>query len=127
MNYYERHIGDWRLHAPGRWAAYSMFPALDKLPRFAGVYAVYINDALVYIGSSVDIANRFSEHKLRYGYGDSLITPWGDYPGDARVVLKVRRSLVYGDWAMWELRLIQRLRPVHNRRGLGRKAACHGR
>lgn len=115
MNYYE--------HEPGRWAQYQMFGARGSLPRIAGVYAVYFDSALVYIGSSVDIANRFSEHKIRHGYGRNIITPWGDVPAETAITLKVKRSRVRGDWAMWEIRLIHRLRPVHNRQHRGRRAA----
>lgn len=102
---------------------YELFAGRASLPRFAGVYAIYFDDRLVYIGSSVDIANRFSEHKIRYGYGKNIITPWCDVPAETSIVLKVKRSIRRGDWAMWEIRLIQRLRPECNRRLLGRKAA----
>ena len=52
----------------------------DQLPAVACVYAVYFDDSLVYLGSSVDVRNRFSEHKFRHGYGKNIITPWGDIP-----------------------------------------------
>ncbi len=116
MNYYE-------LHIRGRWDAYHLFGGRGSLPRFAGVYAIYFDDELVYIGSSTDIANRFSEHKIRHGYAKNIITPWADVPGSTRITVKVKRSLHRGDWAMWEIRLIHRLRPTFNRQHRGRRAA----
>ena len=93
------------------------------LPRCAGVYAVYFDDELVYIGQSCDISNRFSEHKFRYGYGKNIITPWGDVPETIRIKVKVKASKRLGDWAMHEIRLIHRLRPQFNRQHKGRKRA----
>ena len=116
MNYYEHHLG-------GRWMRYELFKGRGALPRFGGVYAVYFDDELVYLGSSVDIANRFSEHKIRYGYARNIITPWADVPDGTCISIKVKRSRRRGDWAMWEIRLIQRLRPVFNRQHRGRRAA----
>ena len=94
----------------------------DKLPPVACVYAVYFDSDLVYIGSSVDVRNRFSEHKFRHGYGKNIITPWTDVPNYTRITLKIKRSKRRGDWAMDEIRLIYRLRPTFNRHHTGRKA-----
>lgn len=94
----------------------------EKLPVVACTYAVYFDDGLVYVGSSVDVRNRFSEHKIRHGYGKNIITPWGDVPNWTRITLKIKRSRRRGDWAMWEIRLIHRLRPLFNRQHKGRKA-----
>lgn len=94
----------------------------DRLPSVACVYAVYFDADLVYVGSSVDVRNRFSEHKIRHGYGKTIITPWCDVPNWTRITLKIKRSSRRGDWAMWEIRLIHRLRPTFNRQHIGRKA-----
>lgn len=104
---------NWTTYTFPRWA----------LPRCAGVYAIYFDDELVYIGQSVDIYNRFSEHSIRYGYAQNIITPWGDLPSTAKVRVKVKRSRRLGDWAMHEIRLIHRLRPRLNRHHKGRKRA----
>lgn len=120
MNYFERQ-DDWRTHEKGRWKTYDLMNS--RLPRFAGVYALYISGDLVYIGSSTDIANRFSEHNVRFGYAKNIITPWVVVPETTSVELKVRRSVRRGDWAMWEIRLIGRLRPFFNRQHKGRKVA----
>jgi hypothetical protein len=118
---FDHRVGDWRTHQPGRWEAYGL-PS-RSLPRFAGVYVVQIDGLSVYVGSSVDIANRFCEHAFRPGYRKNVITPWGDFPDSTPLTLKVRRSRRVGDWAMWEIRLIKRLRPEFNRQHRGRRAA----
>lgn len=106
MNYYEHHIA-------GRWATYDLMNGLG-IPRFPGAYAIYFGDELVYVGQSNDIGTRFYEHKFRYGYCKNIITPWGDIPESVKVTLKVKRTRVVGDWAMWEIRLIRRLCPRFN-------------
>jgi excinuclease UvrABC nuclease subunit len=103
------------------WTTYT-FP-MWTLPRCAGVYVLYIDNELVYVGQSVDICNRFSEHSIRYGYAQNIITPWGDYPSSARIQVKVKRSKRLGDWAMDEIRLIHRLQPRFNRQHKRRKRA----
>jgi hypothetical protein len=108
-------------HQRGRWLSYPLFGC--RLPRIAGVYAVYVDGALVYVGSSCDVANRFSEHRIRYGYANEIITPWGEYPITSQFAVKVKRSRVLGDWAMDEIRLICRLQPPFNRQHRGKKAA----
>lgn len=110
-------------HKPGRWASYDIMGDIGTLPRIAGVYAVYVGGELVYVGQSGNIANRFSEHNFRYGYGKNIITPWGNYPQDTPMVLKIKRSVRRGDYAMWEIRLIHRLQPCFNKMHRGRKAA----
>ena|SRR3990167_1941 len=94
---------------------------LGEMPRAAAVYAVYLNAELCYIGQSVDLRNRFYEHKIRYGYGKTIILPWCDVHDEAEIVIKASTSRRYGDWAMRELRLIRRLKPRFNRNGRGRQ------
>lgn len=91
------------------------------LPRAPGVYAIYFDGELRYIGQTVDLRNRFSEHRFRYGYAKNIITPWGDVPDTAVIIIKYSLSRRYGDWAMRELRLIRSLRPRYNVNGRGRK------
>lgn len=99
-----------------RWSTYDCIPVL---PRAPGVYAIYLDGRLAYIGQTVDLRNRLAEHRLRDGYAKNVHTEWGTFK---TLVLKISLSRGYGDWAMRELRLIRRLRPWANRRGLGRKA-----
>lgn len=105
------------------WRLYRLFPVQDELPRKAGCYAIYLDGQLVYIGQSNDIRNRFSEHKIRYCYSKEVATPWGDFPDTSIITVKVKESRRLGDWAMWEIRLIRRLRPVFNRHHRRARAA----
>ena len=106
------------------WTSYQIMPRTDTpLPRCAGVYAIYFDGELVYIGQSNNIANRFSEHKFRHGYARCIRTPWADIDENTVITVKVKRSRRLGDWAMWEIRLIHRLKPFYNRQHRGRKAA----
>lgn len=104
------------------WQSYDVMK--DILPRVAGVYAIYFDGDLVYIGQSVNIGNRFSEHKFRYGYARNIITPWTDLPDHTKITVKIKKSRRRGDWAMLEIRLIYRLSPLFNRQHRQRKLAA---
>lgn len=105
------------------WRFFDITPRSSPLPRVAGVYAVYFDGRLVYVGQSADIANRFSEHKFRHGYGPVIHTPWCDVPNTTRITVKVKPSRRLGDWAMWEIRLIRRLKPLYNQHYRRRRLA----
>ena len=100
-----------------KWVRFDLYPKDRKnpLPSRPCVYAVYFDDQLVYVGQTNRLSNRFSEHKFRYGYARDIITPWVDLADSTRFHLKVKFSEKYGDWAMWEIRLIRRLQPIYNR------------
>lgn len=84
-----------------------------------GVYAIYIDGVLVYIGSTNNIKSRMCQHQICLArYSNSVVTPWGYFTD---VKIKIRRSQCFGDWAMIELRLIRKLRPRFNYRGVKRK------
>lgn len=108
-----------------QWETYCFFPhqERDQLPTHAGVYAVYFDGDLVYIGSSSNVRNRFSGHAFRYSYGKTIITPWQEIPQSTRIDIKVKKSVARGDWLMWEARLIYKLLPIFNKKltGRGRK------
>lgn len=77
-----------------------------------GVYAIYLDGVLVYIGSSCNLEGRFYQWRhllLRQPNGWS--TPWGS---TSTMRIKIRRSRFYGEWATQELRLIRRLKPRGN-------------
>jgi predicted GIY-YIG superfamily endonuclease len=93
------------------------------LPRVAGVYAIYFDDELVYVGSTCDLANRFSEHAIRFGYGHTIITPWRDVPNTTQIHVKFKASKRLGQWAMDEIRLIAKLQPSLNTHYKRRKRA----
>lgn len=91
-----------------------------KLPVVACCYCIYINDDLVYIGSTNDLRNRFSGHSFRHGYAKNYHTPWCDYNLPIKIMIKYKPSLKYGDWLMIEARLIRKIRPVFNKKLKGR-------
>ena len=97
-----------------KWVGYSLVPKHSHLPNKPCVYALYFDGVLSYVGQTNGLSNRFSGHAIRYGYGQELITPWGDFPKTTKITVKAKFSERYGDWAMWEIRLIHRLKPVLN-------------
>ncbi|MNL72991.1 hypothetical protein D3C87_1983930 [compost metagenome] len=66
---------------------------------------------LVYVGQTTNLRSRLSSHQIRLTYTRSIHTKWGFCKA---LHIKVSPSRRHGDWAMRELRLIKRLRPVHN-------------
>ena len=84
----------------------------------AGVYVVYGNDEIIYIGSSNSIRKRITSYSFNYcKYSCPVKTPWGNY---LKLKLKARYTKKYGEWAMIELRLIRRLQPKHNKTSKGK-------
>jgi len=108
-----------------QWIKYDLLPLAERkpLPRVAGVYVIYVGKAAVYVGQSVNVANRLAAHNIRFGYGRHIHTPWGDVPDNYPITAKVKLSRRMGDWAMWEIRLIARLKPQFNTHHLKRKVA----
>lgn len=87
-----------------------------RLRKAPGVYAWYVDGKLIYVGQSWDLATRVRRHGVNSArYSNRIETPWGMAD---RVTLKVRYSRRLGDWQMWEARLIYRLRPLGNQKGL---------
>jgi len=108
---------------PGDWHGTKWFkyrPMSLTIKPLPGCYVIYLDGALSYIGQSSNVRKRISNHRLRYGYGAGVITPWGQF---SDCCIKVRYSTKYGDWAMRELRLIRKLRPCLNCVGSTRKRA----
>lgn len=98
----------------GSWIELDPTVAPDQLPRdHGGVYVFIDKYGPIYIGSSSDVRKRLNGYKIRSGYGSETITPWGQFTA---LTLKVKLSERLGDWAMWEIRLINRLQPRCNRR-----------
>jgi len=97
-----------------KWKKFGLFPEKSALPNRACVYAVYFDNLLVYVGQSSSLSNRFSGHAFRYGYAKLIITPWQDISTDTKIQVKAKFSERLGDWAMWEIRLIRRLKPIFN-------------
>lgn len=72
-------------------------------------YAMYLGERLVYIGSTERLRARFAKHFFLH---PELATA---------IRLKVRFPRCYGEWRMTEERLIRRLSPPWNKRGVKTK------
>ena len=117
MGFYAK---DWR---GTKWVEFD--PCDLLLPDEPGCYVVLVGGKAIYVGSSTRVAQRIEAHGFRYGYGSSILCPFGSFSvGD--ITLKVRFWEKWGDWAMRELRLINRLRPRFNTMGTGRKRKPNG-
>ena len=95
----------------GRWEKHESDVIPWRVRHEPGVYAIYVEGDLSYIGQSIDIAKRLSGHVNFARYSDWIETPWGRFKD---VFVKVSYSKKYGDWAMRELRLIKSIRPKFN-------------
>lgn len=100
----------------GNWQWIDPFAATSA-PHVPGVYAIYLDGKLSYIGQSKDLSARLAGYRLRAQYNRfsrrvEAVTPWGRF---STIAVKVRASRRFGDWLMIERRLISRLRPPMNR------------
>lgn len=95
-----------------RWSVYDFDESWD-IPEGPGVYVIFGDGKLLYIGQSRFVNRRLKNYDINWPrYSSAYIrTPWGDFD---RVIVKIRRSAMFGDWAMMELRLIRRLKPPFN-------------
>lgn len=84
------------------WYTYERF---DIIPRWPCCYAVYLDGELVYIGQTENIFSRIRGHRW---------TRRNWFQSGKKVVIKVKLSRKYGQWAMDEVRLIRKLRPPDN-------------
>lgn len=95
-------------HTERRFSAWRTVISPKDLPDEPGCYVVYSHDIPVYVGSAQSLKKRFNTHQLDdnriCGRGFLLKAPY----------IKYRPSKRFGDWRMVELRLIRRIRPVHN-------------
>lgn len=113
--------------ALGRWFGFDPI-YLDGVPAAAGVYVIFIDGVAVYVGQSANIRGRLQQHRFNWGYDGEIKTPWASYESDRKLTGRAKISRRFGDWAMWELRLIRRLRPAFNGtftspRGIARRVA----
>ena len=103
------------------WELFDLMKGRQKMPYTPGVYAVYFDNDLVYIGSTNNLKNRFSGHAFRYGYAKNIVTPWQELDDKVTITVKYKQTKKLGEWAMREVRLIHRLRPLFNTHHKGRK------
>ena len=87
---------------------------IASVPNTPCVYCFIHKNVVVYVGSTLRFRSRFYEHNIRYGYAKNIVTPWGSFD-DGSVLLKIKPFKKYGDWAMNELRLIKKLKPIFNK------------
>jgi excinuclease UvrABC nuclease subunit len=104
----------------GSWFKIDPFNVMTA-PALAGVYVLLIDGKVVYVGQSTDLRSRLRSYRIRHGYGRGFHCKWGAYPSADALTIKVKISQRHGDWAMWELRLIHRLRPELNQRMLPKR------
>lgn len=91
-----------------------------KLPDKPGVYVVYCNDMIGYIGQTECLRSRFSTgHNIYQADDGTYQTPWGVF-ASCRIKYAVCRRV--GEWLMLECRLIRRLEPRFNQ-----QISRHGR
>lgn len=108
-----------RTSSGSKWVSYD--PSVAIFPRKPSCYVVYLDGALSYVGQTTDLAKRISAHKIKTGYGGTFFTKWGEFKS---VTIKARFSEVIGDWAMREIRLIDRLKPSLNIALSSKKRGC---
>ena len=89
--------------------------SLSKVNNDPCVYCVKIDGIVVYVGSTRRFRSRFYEHKFRYSYGKTVILPWCEINVGQTLTVKIKQSRKYGDWAMDEIRLIRKLKPIYNK------------
>jgi hypothetical protein len=92
---------------------------IKSLPAVPACYVLILDGKYLYVGSTEDLRARMAQHAFEVHFNDgNIMTPWGTCD---RIVMKYRQSRKYGDWAMTELRLIRKLIPALNVRGVGRR------
>lgn len=93
-----------------RWYCDDFFTG--SFPRCAACYVFIVDNRCVYVGSTVNMNVRMRAH--RNPARDRTPIPWKHQD----ILVKYRPSKKYGDWLMLELRLIRRLKPVGNQKGV---------
>jgi len=100
------------------WISATVSRGSARLPQCPACYAIFGDGRLLYVGSTENLADRITGHGIRELRTRNCTTPWGSFGG---VVVKFRPSRKYGDWLMAEARLIRRLQPPFNKRGVRSK------
>lgn len=106
-----------------RWQSFTR-QTIGNVPDCPGVYVFVVNGVVVYVGQSMRMRERLYTHKIRAGYSKNIILPWCEISSTCSLIIKCKPSRRMGDWAMWEIRLIHRLQPEHNRTHLRIKRAA---
>jgi excinuclease UvrABC nuclease subunit len=97
------------------WVAFDFVNSELNIPDGPGVYAIFGDGVLIYIGQSKNVRSRLASHLHDIPWDRSRIhSSWGSFD---RFTVKVRASRRRGDWLMIEHCLIKRLQPSMNCRG----------
>jgi hypothetical protein len=108
-DFFCRRVRNW--HAFDETAEYSDFKTEP------GVYVIFGDGVVQYVGSSKNIRQRLAGRIPRTVYETPeqtqlpVRTIWGVF---REFEIRIRYSTKYGDWLMRELRLIRRLKPLQN-------------
>jgi excinuclease UvrABC nuclease subunit len=97
----------------GRWTTYLFSIDPWIIPHKPGVYVIYGDGQILYIGQALDVCKRISSYQINFSHysNNGINTPWGR---SQSVKIKISFSKKFGDWAMRELRLIKKLQPKEN-------------
>jgi hypothetical protein len=114
---------------PHGWVRYDF----DSLPRSAGLYALYEDGRLLYIGKSWNLRSRVWNHRHLRRNGPCPLRSYGEpchcppakteFQGvnPYRMWVKIRHPRRHENWHETEVRLIYRLQPPFNRAGVRKK------
>lgn len=94
-----------------------------------GCYVILLGGKAIYVGQSESVQRRITRYAFRNVPGHEQMhdghtaTPWGYFHWrDGKITGKVRYAIKFGEHLMAEARLIRKLKPRLNIRGL-----CNGR
>jgi predicted GIY-YIG superfamily endonuclease len=85
------------------------FSSIGSLPKIPGVYVLYRDNKVVYVGQSVNIRQRLKNHFA--GSHSKHISNCTK----SKIKIKYRVNFRIGAWAMLEQRLIAKLKPEWNK------------
>lgn len=88
---------------------------MESLPNAPCCYVLYFDRRLVYVGSTESLSKRIKGHVEYARYSAGYTTAWG-YCNS--VIVKAKFPNYYGQWLMTEFRLIRRLKPLFNIKGV---------
>jgi excinuclease UvrABC nuclease subunit len=92
---------------------------IDDIERRPGVYVIQCDDIISYVGSSTNLRDRIKTYQMHYNTSAEdkpfYTRKWGFW---RHISCRIKYSERLGDWFMIEHRLIVRLQPPFNTRGV---------
>jgi hypothetical protein len=112
---------DYKFSGGSRWGIfYPLRARTFGLPRSPACYCICFGRKLIYIGSSVNLHARAHGHTFKKSRRkDEIKTEWGICNRND-LVIKYKTFRDNGEWLALEYRLIKRLHPPGNKRGVER-------